>query len=212
MTDRTHCGVGGPCLGWSTGAPESGVLSSSQLGPRTPAKAEKGISYFLEPTQQGLRAWGRGLGKGGKASVGEKFPWVGGGTWPLRASQANPIRRASALHEPKKDGRKGVQSASPRLHGLRRQRPVSPILAIGCPIPDQPCQELSYQPTWDCGKCWGETEPPRPASPPFPSEPPAPGGCSFGWAPGTLPEPGLQRSGPPCHPHLEPWETFRGWL
>lgn len=117
---------------------------------------------------------------------------------------------------PRKMEERRYSPRTPGLHGLQRERPVSSILAIGCPTPDQPCQESSYQPTLDCGKCRGETEP-LPVHLPGLAVPSLRAACSWGlqlWpGPGTLLKPGLQWgplcSGPPFLPHQESWELGR---
>lgn len=139
-TDHRPCAVGRPYWRWSIGSLEIWVLSFSLWDPRTPAGAEKGISCFMEPMGQGARAWGRGLGKGNVVSVCEKFPFSG------KMGKIQSYKGARDLHRSQR--RIEERRHGPHIPELSQssERPVSSSLAMGCPTPNQPCQERSYQP------------------------------------------------------------------
>lgn len=112
---------------------------------------------------------------------------------------------------------------------LEQERPVSSILAIGCSIPDQPCQESKPPTALDRVKSPGKTDPPGfscvPAqpqstiSPPFLSELPAPGRPAASASPRRSAggwfaiRAALSRPTFPSPPGASgAWETLQGWL
>lgn len=229
-TDHRPCAVGRPYWRWSIGSLEIWVLSFSLWDPRTPAGAEKGISCFMEPMGQGAKAWGRGLGKGNVVSVCEKFPFSG------KMGKIQSYKGARDLHRSQR--RIEERRHGPHIPELSQssERPVSSSLAMGCPTPNQPCQERSYQPpppssplrqvlasagmrqTPSGVPLVSQQHPP----PPPPRAPSLWAACCWGlllW-PGsdTLLEAGLQ-SEPLGQAHLSfpwgalgAWDTFQGWL
>lgn len=194
-TDHRPCAVGRPYWRWSIGSLEIWVLSFSLWDPRTPAGAEKGISCFMEPMGQGAKAWGRGLGKGNVVSVCEKFPFSG------KMGKIQSYKGARDLHRSQR--RIEERRHGPHIPELSQssERPVSSSLAMGCPTPNQPCQERSYQPPppssplrqvlasagmrqTPSGVPLVSQQHPPPAPPParLLSGLPAAGGCCFGRA------------------------------